>query len=85
MNREIASAPEKSEASFCERRTAAVSRPSMEACAHFPDWSLNVRMERSRGEGEVGSAAWCTLKKDWPINSALSRYKPVLYVTSSNF
>ena len=47
MNREIASTPEKSEASFCARRTAAVSRPSMELCAHFPDWS----MERAHGAG----------------------------------
>ena len=47
MNREIASAPEKSEASFCARRTAAVLRPSMEPWAHFPDWSL----ERAHGAG----------------------------------
>ena len=47
MNREIASAPEKSEASFCARRIAAVSTPSMEPCAHFPDWSL----ERAHGAG----------------------------------
>ena len=47
MNREIASAPEKSEASYCARYTAAVSRPSMEPCAHFPDWSL----ERAHGAG----------------------------------
>ena len=47
MNREIASAPEESEASFCARRTAAVSWPSVEPCAHFPDWSL----ERAHGAG----------------------------------
>ena len=47
MNREIASAPEKSEASFCARRTAAVARPPQEPCADFPDWSL----KRAHGAG----------------------------------
>ena len=47
MNREIASASEKSEASFYARRTAAVSRSSIEPCAHLPDWSL----ERAHGAG----------------------------------
>ena len=52
MNREITSAPEKSEVSFCARRTAVVSRPSMEPCAHFPDWSLKRAHGAGRGKRE---------------------------------
>ena len=52
MNREIASAPEKSEASFCARRTAAVARPSQEPCAHFPNWSLKRAHGAGRGKRE---------------------------------
>ena len=51
MNREIASAPEKSEASFCAWRTTAVLWPSMESCAHFPDWSLERAHGAGRGSG----------------------------------
>ena len=52
MNREIASAPEKSEARFCARRTAAVARPTQEPCAHFPDWSLKRAHGAGRGKRE---------------------------------
>ena len=51
MNREIASAPEKSEARFCGRRIAAVSRPSMEPCPHFPEWSMVRAHGAGRGSG----------------------------------
>ena len=37
MNREIASAPEKSEADFCARRTAALSRPQHQTVHTPPD------------------------------------------------
>ena len=40
MNREIASAPEKSEADFCELRAAALSRPRHGTVHTLHDWLL---------------------------------------------
>ena len=54
MNREIARAPEKSEADFCARRTAAVSRQRRRTVHTPPDWLLKrvYRHGAERGKRE---------------------------------
>ena len=52
MNREIASAPEKSEADFCARRTAVVSRQRRRTVHTPPDWLLKRVYGAERGKRE---------------------------------
>ena len=52
MNREIASAPEKSEADFCARRAAALSRPRGRTVHTPPDWLLKRVYGAERGKRE---------------------------------
>ena len=52
MNREIASAPEKSEADFCARRTAAISRQRRRNIHMPPDWLLKGVYGADRGKRE---------------------------------
>ena len=52
MNREIASAPEKSEADFCSRRAAALSRPRHRTVHTPPDWLLK-RVYGAERENDV--------------------------------
>ena len=52
MNREIASAPEKSEADFCARRTAAVSRQRRQTVNTPPDCPLKRVYGAERGKRE---------------------------------
>ena len=52
MNREIASAPEKSEADFCARRTAAVLRQRRRTVHTPPDWLLKRVYGAERGKLE---------------------------------
>ena len=52
MNREIASAPEKSESDFCARRTAAVSRQRRRTVHTPPDWLLKRLYGAERGKRE---------------------------------
>ena len=84
MNREIASAPEKSEASFCARHTAAVSRPSIWKHAHiFLIGRWNVRMAGEAGED--GSAAWCTCTERVYTRAAQRAARlPALFTSSNN-
>ena len=56
MNREIASAPEKSEADFWARRTAAVSRQRRRTVHTPPDWLLK-RVYGAEG-GKPEKTAW---------------------------
>ena len=52
MNREIASAPEKIEADFCARRTAAVLRQRRRTVHTPPDWLLKPVYGAERGKRE---------------------------------
>ena len=52
MNRENASAPEQSEADFCARRTAAVSRQRRRTVDTPPDWLLKRVYGAERGKRE---------------------------------
>ena len=52
MNREIASAPEKSEADFCARRAAALSWPRHRTVHTPPDWMLKRVYGAVRGKRE---------------------------------
>ena len=52
MNREIASAPEKSEADFCARRTTAVSRQRRRTVHTPPVWLLKRVYGAERGKRE---------------------------------
>ena len=52
MNREIASAPEKSEADFCARRAAALSRPRYGTVHTPPDWLLKRVYGTEHGKRE---------------------------------
>ena len=65
MNREIASAPEKSEADFCVRRTAAVSRQRCRTVHTPPDWLLKrvYGVERGKREKTARRLGACTLNR----------------------
>ena len=52
MNREIASSPEKSEADFCARHAAALSRPRHRTVHTPPDWLLKRVYGAERGKRE---------------------------------
>ena len=60
MNREVASAPEKTEADFCARRTAAVSRQRHRTEHTPPDWLLKRVYGAERGKREKTARRTCT-------------------------
>ena len=60
MNREIASAPKKSEANFCERRATALSRPRHRTVHTPPDWLLKRVYGAEWGKREKSARCTCT-------------------------
>ena len=86
MNREIASAPEKSEASFCAQRTAAVSQPSGRTMRTFSWLVVGTCAWSGVGEaGEDGSADWCRCTERVYTRAVRRAARlPALFTSSNN-